>query len=149
MHQNCGKREACVASLPAVKKLLTTARAAKATVIYNTIPHTMTKDVLDLVAPPAGEQAPTSGPDKFLGTDLEKMLKDKGIKTVITVGTAVDGAVLCTASGGALRGMNVIVPVDGMSSAGRYADLVTTWLVTDAPLVSKKVTLTRIDMVKF
>ena len=36
-----------------------------------------------------------------------------------------------------------------MSSASRYADLVTTWLFTDAPLVSKKVTLTKLDMVKF
>ena len=149
MHQNCGKREACVASLPAVKKLLAAARAAHATVIYSTIPHTTTKDVLDLVAPQADEAYVTSGPDKFLGTDLEQMLKDRGIKTVITVGTAADGAVLYTASGAALRGMNVIVPVDGMSSASRYADLVTTWLFTDAPLVSKKVTLTSIDMVKF
>ena len=43
MHQNCGKREACVASLPAVKKLLAAARAANATVIYSTIPHTTAK----------------------------------------------------------------------------------------------------------
>ena len=54
--------------------------------------------------------------DKFLGTDLEKILKDKGIATVIIVGTAAHGAVLYTGSGAAMRGMNVIVPVDGMSS---------------------------------
>ena len=29
MNQNCGKRPACMASIPAVKKLLTAARAAK------------------------------------------------------------------------------------------------------------------------
>ena len=149
MHQNCGKREACVASLPAVKKLLAAARAANATVIYSFIAHTTGKDVLDAVAPQAGEAHVTSGPDKFLNTDLAQILKDKGIKTVIAVGTSADGAVLYTASGAALRGMNVIVPVDGMSSASRYADLVTTWLFTDAPLVSKKVTLTKLDMVKF
>ena len=32
------------------------------------------------------------------------MLKDKGIKTVIVVGTAANGAVLYTGSGAALRG---------------------------------------------
>ncbi len=149
MHQNCGKRPECVASVPAVKKLLAAARAANATVIYSTIPHTTTKDVIADVAPVAGEASVTSGPDKFINTDLAKMLKDKGIKTVITVGTSADGAVLYTASGAALRGMNVIVPVDGMSSANRYADLVTAWLFTDAPLVSKKVTLTKLDMVSF
>ncbi len=149
MHQNCGKRAECVASIQPVKKLLAAARAAKATVIYSTIPHTTTKDVIADVAPTAGEEYVTSGPDKFINTDLAKKLKDKGIKTVIAVGTSADGAVLYTASGAALRGMNVIVPVDGMSSANVYADLVTAWLFTDAPLVSKKVTLTKLDMVKF
>ena len=46
-----------------------------------------------------------SGPDKFLKTDLEKILKDKGITTVIAVGTSSNGAVLYTGSGAALRGM--------------------------------------------
>jgi nicotinamidase-related amidase len=36
---------------------------------------------------------------------------------VIAVGTAANGAVLYTASAAAFRGMNVIVPVDGISSA--------------------------------
>jgi nicotinamidase-related amidase len=145
----CSDDPRCVASLPAMKKLLAEARAHGATVIYSFIAHTTAKDVLDAVAPQAGEQHVTSGPDKFLNTDLAQMLKDKGIKTVIAVGTSADGAVLYTASGAALRGMNVIVPVDGMSSASRYADLVTTWPFTDVPLVSKKLTLSKLDMVSF
>ena len=35
MNQNCGKRPRCVAALPAIKKLLGEARAAKVTVIYS------------------------------------------------------------------------------------------------------------------
>src|ERR1700753_1537622 len=35
MNQNCGKRPACVASIPAMKKLLGEARAANATVVYS------------------------------------------------------------------------------------------------------------------
>jgi len=45
---------------------------------------------------------------------LEKILNDKGIKTVVVAGTAAQGAVLNTASQAAFRG--VIVPVDGMSA---------------------------------
>lgn len=149
MDRNCGKRPACVASIPAVKKLLDAARAAKATVIYSFIRNTTAANVIKDVAPQAGELHVTSGPDKFLHTDLEKILKDKGIKTVIAVGTSANGAVLYTASGAALRGMNVIVPVDGMSSAKRYSDLTTVFTFMDAPSVSKKTTLTKIDMVTF
>ena len=44
---------------------------------------------------------------------------------MIVVGTAANGAVLYTASGAALRGMNVIVPVDGMSAVDPYAEYYT------------------------
>jgi len=116
MNQNCGKRPRCVASIPAMKKLLGEARAAKATVVYSIIANTTTADVIKDVAPTADEPWVRSGPDKFLNTDLDKILKDKGIQTVIATGTASNGAVLFTAAGDALRGMNVIVPVDGMSA---------------------------------
>jgi nicotinamidase-related amidase len=149
MNQNCGKRPACVASVPAVKKLLAEARAAKATVIYSFIANTTGADVIKDVAPLADEAHVTGGPDKFVHTDLEKILKDKGIKTVIAVGTSSNGAVLFTASGAALRGMDAIVPVDGMSSLSAFTDLATAWTFVDAPLVSKKTTLTTLEMVKF
>jgi nicotinamidase-related amidase len=149
MNQNCGKRPACVASIPAAKKLLGAARAAKATVIYSFIANSTGADVIKDVAPQADEAHVTGGPDKFVHTDLEKILKDKGIKTVIAIGTSSNGAVLYTASGAALRGMDAIVPVDGMSSLSPFTDLTTVWTFVDAPLVSKKVTLTKMDMVMF
>ena len=149
MNQNCGKRPRCVASIPAVKKLLGEARAKKVAVVYSLIAKTTTADVIKDVAPAAGEASVLSGPDKFLRTDLEKILKDKGIKTVIAVGTSANGAVLYIASAAALHGMDVIVPVDGMSSADAYADFTTAAVLTTAPLVSRKVTLTKIDMIKF
>jgi hypothetical protein len=48
-----------------------------------------------------------------------------------------------------LRGMKVIVPVDGMSSSDALTDLVTVSVLTKAPRVSAGVTLTKIDMIKF
>jgi nicotinamidase-related amidase len=149
MNQNCGKRPRCMATLPAVKKLLDEARAKKMTVVYSLIANTTPADVLKDVTPAAGEPSVLSGPDKFLRTDLEKILKDKGIQTVIAVGTSADGAVLYTASAAALRGMKVVVPVDGMSSAEALSDLTAAVVLTTAPRVSANVTLTKLDMIKF
>jgi nicotinamidase-related amidase len=149
MSQNCGKRPACVASLPTMKKLLANARAAKAPVIYSIIANSTTADVMPDVAPLGGEPWVQAGPDKFINTDLARILKDKGIQTVIVTGTASNGAVLFTAAGAAFRGMNVIVPVDGMSAVDPYADLSTAYTFLDAPSSSAKTTLTKADMIKF
>jgi nicotinamidase-related amidase len=149
MNQNCGKRPRCVASIPAMKKLLTAARAAKVPVVYSIIANSTPADVIKDVAPEASEPHVLSGPDKFLNTDLDKILKDKGIKTVIAVGTSSNGAVLFTASGAAFRGMNVIIPVDGMTSVDAIAEYATVLDFQTAPLVSNKTTLTRSDMIKF
>jgi nicotinamidase-related amidase len=149
MKQNCGQRPRCVASLPAMKKLLADARAAKATVIYSIIANSTIQDVLPEVAAQDGEVSVLAGPDKFRNTELEKILKDKGIQTVITVGTAANGAVLYTASGAAFRGMKAIVPVDGMSAADPVAEYATVLNFLSAPTVSAATTLTRSDMIKF
>lgn len=149
MKQNCGKRPRCVATLPAMKNLLAAARAAKAPVVYSIIANSTTADVMPDVAPHADEPHVLAGPDKFLRTDLEKILKDKGIKTVIAVGTSSNGAVLFTAAGAAFRGMNVVIPVDGMSSVDAVAEYATVLDFETAPLLSNKTTLTKSDMIKF
>lgn len=149
MPANCGKNERCLATLPAMKKLLERARAAKMPVVYTVIANTTAADVLKDVAPLPDEPSVLSGPDKFVRTDLEKILKDKGVTTVITVGTASNGAVLFTAAGAVFRGMNVIVPVDGLSARDPYAELSTVFTFASAPQVSAKSTLTRSDMIKF
>ena len=149
MNQNCGKRVRCIASIPAMKKLLGEARSARVAVIYSLIHDSTTADVIKDLAPNADEPSVMSGPDKFLDTELGKILKDKGIQTVIVTGTAANGAVLFTAAGAALRGINVIVPIDGMSALDPYAELTATYRLANAPLISPKTTLTKIDMIKF
>jgi hypothetical protein len=59
--------------------------------------------------------------------------------------------VLYTSSAAALRGFNVIVPVDGMSAVGQniYVEQYVAYNFTSAPIVSPKITLTSIDMIKF
>jgi nicotinamidase-related amidase len=118
-------------------------------VIYSLVPGGSAADILTEVAPQGGESIVMSGPDKFLGTDLEKALKDKGVQTVIVVGTAANGGVIYTGSGAALRGLKVIVPVDGMSAGDPYAEQYTAWHLVNAPRVSAQVTLTRMDMIQY
>jgi nicotinamidase-related amidase len=147
---NGQRRPRCVASIPSVAKLMNQARA-KGMMVVNTVAGSGgVADILPEVAPKVGE-AVLSGTvaDKFLHTDLEQMLKDKGVTTVMTVGTSAQGAVLYTASEAALRGFKVIVPVDGASSESLYAEQAVAWLLTHAPGVAQKATLTKVDMIKF
>jgi len=149
LRQNCTPRPRCVASVPKIQGLVERARLAGVPVIYTVVSGQAVTDVLPEVAPRAGEPSVASGPDKFMNTDLDKILKDKGIKTVIVTGTAAEGAVLNTAAGAALRGYKVIVPVDGMSSTTPYAEQYTAWHLTNSPRVGAQGTLTRIDMIAF
>lgn len=145
---NAKLRPRCIASIPKVKKLLTDARMKGITVIYSLSPGAVPADIAAELAPLGGEPVVISGPDKFMGTDLEKILKEKGIQTVIVTGTAAHGAVLYTASGAALRGIQVILPVDGMSAENTYAEQYVTWHLVNAPRVSTRVLLTKIDLIK-
>ena len=82
-------------------------------VVYSTAGNMTAKDIWADVAPLPGEPVVNSHADKFQDTDLEKILKDKGIKTVIVTGVNANGAVFYTASDAALRGFKVIDPIDG------------------------------------
>jgi nicotinamidase-related amidase len=146
---NAERRPRCIASIPKVQKLLTEARAKGVFVVYSLGGGATPADIAKELAPQGGEPIVTSGPDKFFGTDLEKILKEKNVKTVIVTGTTAHGAILYTASGAALRGMEVIVPVDGMSAESLYPEQYTAWNLVNAPRVSAQVTLSRTDMIKF
>jgi nicotinamidase-related amidase len=155
--QTCNgeKRPRCVAAVPKIKKLLEAARASAAMVVYATVPGVPISDALQDIAPLKDEPVIVSWVDKFaLGgkdTRLEKLLRDRGIKTVITVGTSSNGAVLYTASAAALRDFNVVVPVDGMAANGQdtYVDQYVVYNLAHAPIISAKVTLTSTDKITF
>lgn len=99
--------------------------------------------------PLGNEPVVVSNADKFLRTDLERILGERGIRTVIVVGTSAHGAVLHTASSAALRGLQVIVPVDGMSAETLYIEQYVAWHLASAPTIGARVTLTRTDLVSF
>jgi nicotinamidase-related amidase len=146
---NTDSKPRCIASLPKVKAMLDAARKAGVYIVYSTSGTAGRDDIATAIAPEASDPIVTSGPDKFVKTDLQKLLDDKGIKTVIVTGTASEGAVLNTASHAAFQGMNVVVPVDGMSSTDLYAEQYVAWHFTHAPGVSPKTTLTEFSKIKF
>jgi nicotinamidase-related amidase len=144
------KRPRCVATLPKVQKLIGEARAKGIFVLYTLAGTSKRTDLIKDIAPLEAEQSLSgAGPDKFVGIDLDTILKGKNIKTLIAVGTAAEGAVLHTAAGAAFRGYDVVVPVDGMSSTNIYAEQYTAWHLTNAPRLPDHVKLTKVDMIKF
>jgi nicotinamidase-related amidase len=147
--QNCGQRPRCVSSIPKVQLLLTQAREKGVLVVHGLFEPRTVADILPDVASRAGEPFVSSGPNKFLNTDLEKILKEKGVKTVIVVGTAAEGAVLNTAAGAALLGFKVIAPVDGASSSTTFPEQYTAWHLANSPRVGPQVTLTKIELIGY
>jgi nicotinamidase-related amidase len=101
------------------------------------------------LAAQAGEPIVAGRADKFLGTDLDKILKDKGIKTVIPVGTASNGAVLYTATGAAYRNYDVLLPIDGMSGNSAWSEQIVAWQLVNGPGLADRVKLTKTDMISF
>lgn len=145
------RRKRCADSVPKVVKLVTEARAKGALIIYSVaVPNSVPADILPALTPAAGEQVlPPLGPDKFVNSDLEKTLKDKGIKTVVAMGTQAQTSVLHTGSTAALKGFKVIVPVDGMSGDDVFPELYTAWHLATAARISANVTLTKFELIGF
>jgi nicotinamidase-related amidase len=149
VNPNCTSRPRCMATLPAMKKLLADARAKGILVVFATGATGKRADILSEVAPLDSETVVASGVDKFVNTELEKSLKAAGTQTVIATGTSAHGAVLYTASAAALRGMKVVMPVDGVSASTAYIEQFVAVHMSTAPLVSSNVTLTKLDLIRF
>jgi nicotinamidase-related amidase len=145
------RRKRCADSVPKVKKFVEEARGKGALIIYSVaVPKSVPGDILKDLTPASGEEVlPPLGPDKFINSDLEKTLKDKGIKTVVAMGTQAQTSVLHTGGEAALRGFKVIVPVDAMSADDLFPELYTAWHLSTAARISAQVTLTRLDMIGF
>lgn len=151
--QTCSldRRPRCAANISGLAKLLAEARNRNMAVIYSVaVANTSRADIIPEIAAREGEPVlPPLGPDKFVNSDLEKDLKARGITAVILTGTAAHTTVLHTGASAALRGFDVIVPVDGMSSNESFTEAYTAWHLVNAARVMAKVTLTRVGMISF
>ena len=142
-----------MSTVPKVKKLVDEARAHDMMVFYTLVGQTPTvENMIDQgLAPRPGEFVVRGGADKFIGSDLEMRLKDKGIKTVIVTGTSAQGVGIGTGSAAAQRGYFVAYPVDCLPSESAFREAYATWHMAGGgpPVTTKWVTVTRSDMIKF
>jgi len=139
----------CPGMIPKFKKLIAEAHAKSMLLVYTSVPPIPKSAIVDDIAPTAKDPFFQSWTDKFLNTDLEKTLKDHGIKTVIVTGLASNGAVIETGSEAALRGFKVVVAVDLTTAITPYAEQFTAWQLANGPVISKDITLSTSNMIKF
>ena len=152
----CSSQPRCVETmLPAVSSLLAKARTAGMFILYATREPTTSK-WLPQVAPAPGEPVMrTFGQDRFYNTELDKILKDKGITTLILTGWRINGSVTYTSVGATLRGYTVVVPADASLAATDYDIAIGIYQIltqldanpTNAPLKAKASTLSRTDLI--
>lgn len=104
----CYRMTGCNATLPTIQTLIANARTAGVPIIYTRAP------VPKEIANQSADTVITNdvGPDKFFNTSLASILQSKGIKTLVMVGIASNGALLYTAQEGCVRHYTVVVPVD-------------------------------------
>jgi nicotinamidase-related amidase len=153
--QTCSPQPTCTQGMvPAIAGLLARARPAGVTVIYSLPPSG--SPVLPEVAPAPGD--PTfvgQAQDRFYNSDLENLLRGRGISNVILVGWRENGSVLYTSVGATLRGYTVVVPEDGTSAARDYDVAIGQYQMltqlngnpTNEPLRPSAVTLSRTDLI--
>jgi hypothetical protein len=148
---NCPTRPTCVESLPAVAGLLDWARSEGLFVVHSGAAQ------LPEVAPLPDEPVMLGGgPDKFLNNNLDDILRERGIQTLIITGTASNGAVLYTSFEAAARGYTVAVVEDCISGTRPFDTILTRYQLlngpgtanpTNEPLRERAVTLTRSDLI--
>lgn len=143
-------RPRCIQALPQAGRLVTKARSKGWTVVYalgvQPTPG-VPADFWPEVAMKGDEPWVRSGPDKFLNTDLEKILRDRGITRVVVIGTASHGAVLYTTGGAVFRGLDVVIAVDAVTAESTYAEQYTLWHLQNAPRMAAKVKLSTVDLI--
>ncbi|WP_315117405.1 cysteine hydrolase [uncultured Clostridium sp.] len=149
METSICKSPRCMASIPNIHNLLMKARKNDMLVVYSLIPMGNPQDIFKQLAPLPGDPIVKSNVDKFYKTNLEEILNEKGIKTVIITGYAANGAVLHTATSAAFRGYNVIVPVDCMSANNPYAEQYTAWHMLNSPGTRNRAVLTKVNLISF
>ena len=155
MKTGCTARPRCVAAMPNIKHMHDEARARDMVVWYSLVGvngKATPDDVMDAaIKPRAGEWYRQPGPDKFLGSTLEPVLKQAGIKTVIICGNSFQGATVGTSQEAVQRGYKVVVPVDCSAGEDVYHEQYAAFqLAKGGPVgITSNVTLTRCTMIKF
>ena len=141
-------RPRCVAAVPAMAKFLERARSARLPVFYSNTPRGSRETMLAPVAPRDDEPIVKASVNKFFGTKLDDYLKAKSVKTVIVCGTGALGAALHTATGAALHGYQVVLPVDCVPGSSLYEEQAAVWSLINGPGTARVITATTLDAIR-
>lgn len=142
---------------PAVASLLARARKAGLTIGYGTRTANMATWLPQVSPAPGDIKVENQAQDRFYNTELDKLLKAKGITTLILTGWKVSGSVTYTSVGATLRGYTVVIPVDASLDATEYEMVIGQYQIlnqnsanaTNEPLKTRASTLTRTDLITF
>jgi len=143
--------------LPALVSLMAQVRKAGVPVFYGTRAPTMSKWLPEVAPAPGDTVFASYGQDRFYNTDLDKMLRAKGITTLILTGWKISGSVTYTSVGATLRDYTVVIPVDTSSATTDYEVAIGMFQIltqfnanpTNEPLKAQASTLSRTDMIAF
>jgi nicotinamidase-related amidase len=154
----CTRQPNCTGKMvPAIVSLLTRARKAGVTIGYGTRAHTMSNWMPEVLPASGDIKIESQAQDRFYKTDLDQLLKAKGITTLILAGWKVSGSVTYTSVGATLRGYTVVVPVDASLDATDFEIAVGQYQILhqhsanaeNEPLKNKASTLSRTDLISF
>jgi nicotinamidase-related amidase len=143
--------------LPAMTPFMGRIRKAGLVVAYGTRAQNMAHWLPQLAPMPGDIKIVNTGQDRFFGTDLDKELKAKGIKTIIMAGWKISGSVTYTSVGAMIRGYTVVIPMDTTAATTDYEQTIGFFNVLNSgnanlanqPLKPKSVTLSRTDLITF
>lgn len=145
------------AMLPKIAALIARARTAGMPVIFAAREEYMAT-WMPPVAPQAGDPLIASkAQDRFFSTNLDDVLKTKGVTTIILTGWKISGSLHYTSVGATLRGYTIVIPVDTTSGPTDYEIAIGTYAIlnqsaanpTNEPLKPKATTLSRSDLITF
>jgi nicotinamidase-related amidase len=154
----CTRQPNCTGKMvPAISSLLAKARKAGVTVAYGTRAPTMSNWLPEVLPAPGDIKIESQAQDRFYNTDLDQMLKAKGITTLILTGWKVSGSVTYTSVGATLRGYTVVVPIDTTLDGTDYEIAIGRYQIlhqnssnaTNEPLKNRASTLSRTDLITF
>ena len=154
----CNSQPSCKGQmLPAMTPFMERVRKAGLVVAYGTRERNMTHWLKEVAPAPGDIKVLNTAQDRFYNTDLDKVLKAKGIKTLIMVGWKISGSVTYTSVAAMARDYTVVIPMDTTSAGSGYETTIGFYNVLNSgnanlanePLKSKAVTLTRTDMITF
>jgi nicotinamidase-related amidase len=157
LESTCAPNPSCVATVPVVATGLAAARTANALVVYS-VHLAPDNNILDDVAPMSKDPVFAAVPgDKFFDSNLDYILRQAGITTLVLTGISSNSGVMYTAAAAIQRGYKVVVASDGISGATDLATSVALWQLLhgpganpqNVPLQARAVTLSRTDLIEY